>query len=170
MQRLHEEYFASTLQSVEKPTTGGCLVVASRFGQPEIQSTLKFVYGRKRARAKRRRGRRAEGEGEGRGGMDGGKRAETFRGRRSMHGIEEWKMAGGSSFKNVRAIFPGTSFWCPTTIMRKRHNGDRDRHGYCPRTVPPRGNRPIFVPRSIYPAILFILREGKFADTLFVLC
>lgn len=67
MQRLHEEYFASTLQSVEKPTTGGCLVVASRFGQPEIQSTLKFVYGRKRARAKRRRGRRAEGEGEERG-------------------------------------------------------------------------------------------------------
>lgn len=54
----------------------GCLAVASRFSQPEIQSTLKFVYERKRA-GKKKESRTGGGGG---GGTDGGKRAETFRG------------------------------------------------------------------------------------------
>lgn len=90
----------STLQNVEKPTPWGCLVVASRFGQPEIQSTLKFVYERKRAGKKE--------ESWTGGGMDGGKRAETFpRATIDAPRREGRKMAGGEcGFENVQTISP----------------------------------------------------------------
>lgn len=114
-----------TLQNVEKPTPWGCLVVASRFDQPEIQSTLKFVYERKRASKK---------EGElGGGDMDGGKRAETFpRATIDVPRREGWKVAR-VRLRKCADHFSGTSLSCPTTIMRMWHNGDRDRRGYCAR-------------------------------------
>lgn len=147
----------STLQNVEKPTPWGCLVVASRFGQPEIQSTLKFVYERKRAGKK-------EESWTGEIWM-AGKERKLFRGRRSMYSVER----GGRWRARVRLRkcadhFSGTSLSWPTTIMRMQHNGDRDRRGYCARRFTSAKSSHFCT--SLNFLVFSVFRESKFVDAL----
>jgi len=130
-------------------------VVASRFGRPEIQSTLKFVYERKRAGKKEERrnarGKREHGaEGEERKLSEGDDRCtgEGRKGRRA-----------GAAPKMRTDHFSGTGMSCPTTIMRTRHNGDRDRSvRHCAHRSAPAKSSHFCVPLDL-PGIPPCLRE-----------
>lgn len=81
-----------------------------------------------REKASRQKGGKLDG-----GDMDGGKRAETFpRATIDAPRREGWKMAGESAASKMCGSFLRHKP-CPTTIMKMRHNGDRDCHGYCAR-------------------------------------
>lgn len=91
MERLHGSISRRRYRTL-KNQPRSCLAGASRFGQPEIQSTLKFVYGRKRASKKEERRRR-----KGRQGRHGWREKSGNFPRATIDARcrKEWKMAGG---------------------------------------------------------------------------
>jgi len=94
-----------------------------------------------------------------------GKERKLFRGRRSMHLVER----GGRWRARVRLRkcadhFSGTSLSCPTTIMRMRHNGDRDRRGYCARRST--STKSSHFCTSLNFLVFSVFRESKFIDAL----
>lgn len=152
------EYFMSTLQNVEKPTPWGCLVVASRFGQPEIQSTLKFVYERKRAGKK-------EKSWTGEIWM-AGKERKLFRGRRSMHPVER----GGRWRARVRLRKCADHFSGTSLVVSDNNNEDKVQW----RSRSSRLLWALFHVHEIIPfctslnfLVFSVFREGKFVDSLF---
>jgi len=60
--------------------------------------------------------------------------------------------------------FSGTSLSCPTTIMRMRHNGDRDRRGYCARRST--STKSSHFCTSLNFLVFSVFRESKFIDAL----